>query len=62
MAAEGALGMAFTPDGMEMFVTNHKDGGISRYKYDGVGDTWTEFGDVVQTPMLASIAVTTVVQ
>jgi DNA-binding beta-propeller fold protein YncE len=58
IAATGALDMAFSPDGQEMFVTNHRNGGITRYRYDTESDTWTPFGDVIPTPSLGGIVIT----
>jgi DNA-binding beta-propeller fold protein YncE len=58
IAATGALDTAFSPDGQEMFVTNHRNGGITRYRYDADNDTWTPFGDVIPTPSLGGIVIT----
>lgn len=54
----GAIDMAFSPDGREMFVTDHRNGGITRFRYEPDTDTWTQFGDVIQTPMLGGIVIT----
>jgi hypothetical protein len=58
ISATGALDMAFSPDGQEMFVTNHRNGGITRYRYDTDNDTWVPFGDVIPTPSLGGIVIT----
>lgn len=58
VASEGAVDLAFSPDEQEMFVTNHRNGGISRFRYDPDTDSWTQFGDIIETPMLAGIVVT----
>lgn len=61
IAATGALDVAFSPDGQEMFVTNHRNGGITRYRYNTENDTWTPFGDVIPTPSLGGIVITPIV-
>ncbi|MBN1816955.1 MAG: hypothetical protein JW828_06315 [Sedimentisphaerales bacterium] len=61
VAAEGAVDMDFSPDGQEMYVTDHRNGGIMRYRYDGETDTWIRHGDKIPTPMLGGIVVTTTV-
>ncbi len=58
IAAEGALDVDFSPDGQEMFVTDHRNGGIMRYRFDGPSDTWVRVGDKIPTPMLGGIVVT----
>lgn len=56
--AEGALDMDFSPDGQEMFVTNHRSGSITRYRYNPATDIWTAFGDPILTPSLGGIVIT----
>jgi DNA-binding beta-propeller fold protein YncE len=58
IVATGAVDMDFSPDGQEMFVTNHRNGGITRYRYDTDTDTWAPFGDVIPTPSLGGIVIT----
>jgi hypothetical protein len=57
IVAENALDTAFSPDGQEMFVTDHRNGGIMRFKYDSVAETWTRYGDKIPTPMLGGIVI-----
>lgn len=61
ITAPGAVDMAFSPDGQEMFVTDHRNGGINRYRYDEDNDTWVQFGDMLPTPMLGGIVITSTV-
>lgn len=56
--APGAVDMAFSPDGQEMFVTDHRNGGINRYRHDEENDIWLKFGDMLPTPMLGGIVIT----
>lgn len=58
-AAAGAVDLAFSPDQQEMFVTNHRDGGIMRYQYHADTDTWSPYGETIPTPMLGGIVITT---
>jgi len=58
ISATGAVDMDFSPDGQEMFVTNHRSGSITRYRYESGTDTWTAFGDPIPTPSLAGIVIT----
>lgn len=58
IAAPGAVDMAFSPDGLEMFVTDHRNGGINRYRYDTENESWVQFGDMLPTPMLGGIVIT----
>ena len=58
--ATGAVDMAFSPDEQEMFATNHRNGGIMRYRYNQLADTWTQHGDVLPTPMMGGIVVTSI--
>jgi len=48
--------VAFSPDGREMFVPNHIDGGISRYEYDAVNDDWI-YTSTMATPQLGGVAI-----
>jgi hypothetical protein len=57
IAAENALDTAFSPDGQEMFVTDHRNGGIMRYKYDSISETWMRYGEKIPTPMLGGIVI-----
>jgi hypothetical protein len=57
ISAEGALDVAFSPDEQEMFVTDHRNGGIMRYKSDTAGNTWIRYGDKIPTPMLGGIVI-----
>ena len=50
--------MDFSPDGQEMFVSNHRDGGLYRYRYDAENDQWIRFGDLIPTPMLGGVVIT----
>lgn len=43
---QGAIGIAFSPDGQEMFVARHSIGDISRLSWNG--NTWAEVG-LIQT-------------
>ena len=61
ITAESALDMDFSPDGQEMYVTDHRNGGIMRYRYDSEADTWVRQGEKITTPMLGGIVVTTTV-
>lgn len=54
----GALDMDFSPDGQEMFVSNHRVGGLYRYRYNADNDTWVRFGDLIPTPMLGGVVIT----
>ncbi|MBN1846193.1 MAG: hypothetical protein JW810_10955 [Sedimentisphaerales bacterium] len=58
VAAENALDVDFSPDGKEMYVTDHRNGGIMRYRYDAETGTWLRHGEKIATPMLAGIVVT----
>jgi hypothetical protein len=53
----GPVDMDFSPDGREMFVTDHRNGGIMRFKYDSVAETWIRYGDKIPTPMLGGIVI-----
>lgn len=55
--ADNALDMDFSPDGLEMFVTDHRNGGIMRFKYDEITESWIRFGDDIPTPMLGGIVI-----
>ncbi len=57
ITAENALDMDFSPDGLEMFVTNHRNGGIMRFQYDEITESWIRFGDDIPTPMLGGIVI-----
>ena len=39
VGANGVVDLAFSPDGMEMFATNHRSGGLTRYYYEVDTDT-----------------------
>jgi hypothetical protein len=55
--AKNALDLAFSPDGQEMFVTDHQDGGIMRFQYDSITESWIRHGDDIPTPMLGGIVI-----
>lgn len=58
IASHSPIDMAFSPDGMEMFVSNHfAGGGITRYLYNSGTDTWGFTGSIA-TPSLGGIATT----
>lgn len=42
----GAIGIAFSPDGNEMFVSGHTTGLISRFAYDVNSQNWTQTGSI----------------
>ncbi len=55
VTSQTPISVAFSPDGNEMFVASHIDGGITRFTYDAGTDTWTQSG-VISTPTLGGIA------
>lgn len=57
IVASNALDMDFSPDGQEMFVTDHGNGGIMRFRYDSITETWIRNGDDIPTPMLGGIVI-----
>ncbi|QOI99740.1 MAG: beta-propeller fold lactonase family protein [Phycisphaeraceae bacterium] len=54
--AAGAVDVAFSPDGREMFVGNHLGGGINRFTLDLVNDVWNPTG-FVSTPSMGGFGV-----
>jgi hypothetical protein len=46
-----AIDLTFSPDGDEMFVGNHFQGGITRYLYNRSADTWTQSGFIPTSSM-----------
>jgi hypothetical protein len=45
IAAESPVGVAFSADGAEMFVSGHQTVDLlQRYTYDAASDTWTPSG------------------
>lgn len=55
--ANGAIDVAFSPDGQHMFVASHGAGGINRFSYNSDTDGWT-FIENVPAPRLGGISVT----
>ncbi len=53
----GPVDLDFSPDGLEMFVTDHRNGGIMRFQYDEISESWIRFGDDIPTPMLGGIVI-----
>lgn len=50
------IDVTFSPDGQEMFVSSHFDGGITRYTYNSGSDSWTYLA-TLPTISLGGIAV-----
>ncbi|GMU82572.1 MAG: hypothetical protein AMXMBFR47_24430 [Planctomycetota bacterium] len=57
VSSNGALDVAFSPAGDQMYVASHAAGGISRFAYNAGSDGW-DFVETVPTPRLGGIAVT----
>lgn len=51
------IDVAFSPDGQEMYVASHLNGGVSRFLYDNGGDTWN-YVTTIPTPSLGGLATT----
>ncbi len=58
VASPGAIDIAFSPDAQEMFVGNHYGGGISRFTFDALNNTWTP-GGFIATPGMGAFAIYT---
>jgi len=57
-AASSPVGIAFSPDGLEMFVSGHLNSDlINRYAYDPVQDTWTSSGSLSTSVSLCDLVV-----
>ncbi|NUL83313.1 MAG: hypothetical protein HUU60_11410 [Armatimonadetes bacterium] len=56
-ASPGAIDVAFSPDGMEMFVGSHFGQGINRFAYNANTDSWTLTGNI-PTASLGGLATT----
>jgi hypothetical protein len=53
------LDLTFSPDGMEMFASNHlSPTGIDRYLYNAGSDTWTLSGNIATGASLGGVATT----
>lgn len=57
IASNGALDVAFSPAGDQMYVASHSAGGINRFEHNATLDTWN-YVETVPTPRLGGIAVT----
>ncbi len=56
ISSPSPVSTAFSLDGKEMFVASHFKGGIRRYKYDAVKDTWI-YQSEIKTPQMGGMAV-----
>lgn len=56
VTSNGAIDVTFSPDGQEMFVSDHLGGGIDRFLYQSGTDTWT-YTTTIPTTSLGGIAV-----
>lgn len=57
VASPGAIDVAFSPDGMEMFVGSHFGHGINRFAYNANTDSWALTGNI-PTASLGGLATT----
>jgi len=58
IAADSPVGVAFSADGLEMFVTGHKTSDLlDRYRYDAATDTWIKTDAIGQGASLGGIAI-----
>lgn len=56
--ASSPVGIAFSPDGLEMFVSGHLSSDlINRFAYDSVQDSWTSSGSISTTVSLCDLVV-----
>lgn len=57
VACASPISCAFSPDGNEMFVARHYAGGLQRFLFDAVNDTWTP-STILPGPSAGGIATT----
>lgn len=56
VVSAGAIDVTFSPDGQEMFVSDHLGGGIDRFLYESVSDSWT-YTSTLPTISLGGLAI-----